>query len=94
MRLTIPTRLVLAHLAAAGWEVYGLEVARATGLESGTVAPILVRLEAHGLATGRWEDVDPAVAGRPRRRYWRLTDAGRDLTNGVAERLQRVRSVG
>ena len=77
-RLTIPTRLVLeAMLVDDKTEVYGLELARAAGLPSGTVHPILARLEGLGWVTSRWEDVDPVEAGRPPRRYYRLTSLGR-----------------
>ena len=76
-RLTIPTRLVLeAMLVDDKTEVYGLELARAAGLPSGTVHPILARLEGLGWVTSRWEDVDPVEAGRPPRRYYRLTSLG------------------
>jgi DNA-binding PadR family transcriptional regulator len=92
-RLTIPTRLVLeALLTDVGTELYGLEMARAAGLPTGTVHPILARLEGQGWVTSRWEDVDPAEAGRPARRYYRLTDEGRRaaparLARGVRPRL-------
>ena len=50
---------------------YGYEVAKATGLASGTLYPILMRLEERGLLTARWE-LGP---GRPRHLY-RLTAEG------------------
>ncbi|HEY6763120.1 MAG TPA: PadR family transcriptional regulator [Baekduia sp.] len=61
---------------------YGLELTRAAGLKTGTVYPILARLEKAGWLTSRWEDVDPAVAGRPRRRMYRLSGEGQ--RNGSA----------
>ena len=77
-RLTIPTRLVLGVLLAdAEAERYGLEIAEASGLPSGTLHPILARLEGLGWVTSRWEDVDPRAVGRPARRYYRLTSTGR-----------------
>src|ERR1700759_1532107 len=76
-RMTMPTQLVLrALLIDPEAELYGLEIGDAAGLASGTVHPILARLEAAGWLTSRWEDVDPAVVGRPARRYYRLTGAG------------------
>src|SRR5690242_11086038 len=85
-RLTIPTRLVLeALLADPDAELYGLELARAAGLPTGTVHPILARLEGTGWVTSRWEDVDPSAAGRPPRRYYRLTPSGiREATARLA----------
>ncbi|MGH8896671.1 MAG: helix-turn-helix transcriptional regulator [Egibacteraceae bacterium] len=55
---------------------YGLEVARASGLSSGTTYPLLARLERAGWLTSAWEDVDQAAEGRRRRRYYRLTAPG------------------
>lgn len=75
-RMTIPTQLVLHGLLEAG-EAYGAQLGAATHLPSGTVHPILARLEGLGWATSRWEDVDPSAEGRPARRYYRLTDDGR-----------------
>ncbi|MBB6628908.1 helix-turn-helix transcriptional regulator [Nocardioides sp. KIGAM211] len=77
-RLTIPTRLVLAALLEdPDTARYGLEIGEVAGLPSGTVHPILARLEGSGWVVSQWEDVDPAAAGRPARRYYRLTDEGR-----------------
>ena len=51
-------------------ERYGYELARATRLSSGTLYPILMRLEERGLLEARWE-----LATRPRHVY-RLTMDG------------------
>jgi PadR family transcriptional regulator, regulatory protein PadR len=75
--MTIPTQRVLASLLGAD-ELYGADIGREAGLPSGTVHPILARLEGLDWATSRWEDVDPRVEGRPPRRYYRLTTEGRD----------------
>jgi PadR family transcriptional regulator len=76
-RMTIPTQLVLfALLDDPESERYGVEIGSAAGLPSGTVHPILTRLEGTGWITSRWEDVDPKAAGRPARRYYRLTAEG------------------
>ncbi|MGH3549256.1 MAG: PadR family transcriptional regulator [Pseudonocardiaceae bacterium] len=59
-------------------ELYGLEIVRASGLEPGTIYPILQRLRGAGWVTDRWEDPAPARReGRPARRYYRLTIEGR-----------------
>jgi PadR family transcriptional regulator len=66
------TRVVLAELAAEpSRDRYGYELAQATGLASGTLYPILMRLEARGLLEARWE----LSEHRPRHVY-RLTEAG------------------
>jgi DNA-binding PadR family transcriptional regulator len=86
--MTIPTQRVLASLLGAD-ELYGADIGRAAGLPSGTVHPILARLEGLGWATSRWEDVDPRVEGRPPRRYYRLTTDGRDQALTALAKVRR-----
>jgi DNA-binding PadR family transcriptional regulator len=69
-------KVVAALLAETGAERYGLQLMQDTGLPSGTLYPILVRLERAGWVESRWEEVDPAAEGRPTRRYYRLTGDG------------------
>lgn len=54
----------------------GADMARLTGIGSGTLYPLLQRLENAGWLKSDWEEVDPAEVGRPRRRYYRLTGDG------------------
>jgi PadR family transcriptional regulator PadR len=76
-RMTIPVQLVLrAMLAEPAREMYGLEICRQAGLPSGTIHPILARFEGLGWLCSHWEDADPQDEGRPRRRYYKLTDDG------------------
>ena len=57
---------------------YGFDILDATGLESGTVYPILSRLENDGLLTSTWEKEARAHKdGRPARRYYSITPAGK-----------------
>lgn len=95
-RLTIPTRLVLGVLLTdPEVERYGLEIAESAGLPTGTLHPILARLEGLGWATSRWEDVDASAVGRPRRRYYRLTGTGRlEATQRLAAARPLPRLVG
>src|SRR3954451_3154761 len=75
--MTIPTQRVLEVLLTdLQRERYGLEIGDAAGLRSGTVHPILARLEAYGWLTSRWEDIDASAEGRPPRRYYTLTAEG------------------
>src|SRR5215469_6851295 len=69
------TLAVLAALCAqpSAWQ-HGYAIARDTGLKSGTLYPILVRLADRGLMEACWEDDQPA--GRPRRHLYRLTPNG------------------
>ena len=71
-------RALLAALAQAGpdWR-HGYDLARSTGLRSGTLYPLLIRLEAQGHLEAEWQP--PAAAGRPPRHAYRLTEAGREL---------------
>lgn len=76
-RMTIPTQLVLRTLLAdPAREMYGAEIGQAAGLPSGTVHPMLARLEGAGWVESRWEDIEPRDEGRPARRYYRLSQDG------------------
>jgi DNA-binding PadR family transcriptional regulator len=86
-RMTIPTQLVLrALLADPSKERYGVEIGAEAGLPSGTIHPILARLEGVGWLTSRWEDIDPRVEGRPARRYYQLTPDGLELARAALAR--------
>ena len=50
---------------------HGYDIARETGLKSGKLYPILIRLADRGWLEASWEDEQPA--GRPRRQLYRLT---------------------
>ena len=57
---------------------YGFDIIESTALPSGTVYPTLGRMEKRGYLDAHWEDRRVAEAeGRPRRRYYELTDEGR-----------------
>ena len=89
-RMTIPTQRVMeALLADPSVELYGIEIGDAAGLPSGTVHPILARLEGLGWLTSRWEDIDPSVAGRPARRYYQLTPDGVQAARSALARAYR-----
>jgi DNA-binding PadR family transcriptional regulator len=53
---------------------YGLVLSRETGLKSGTLYPILMRLADRGLLESRWEA--PEQPGLPARHMYRLTPEG------------------
>ena len=74
-RFSAQTLSVLAALSAdpATW-LHGYLLAKQTGLASGTLYPILIRLAERRLIEARWEDEQPA--GRPRRHLYRLTADG------------------
>ena len=66
---------VLAALVAqpVSWR-HGYDLAGETGLKSGTLYPILIRLADREMVEACWEDGEPA--GRPRRHLYRLTPDG------------------
>jgi PadR family transcriptional regulator PadR len=92
-RMTLQTQLVLrAMLAEPAATRYGLELCDLTGLPSGTVYPIVARLEQCGWLASSWEDPARHVAaGRPRRRYYRLTAEGAAAAPGALARAYRPR---
>lgn len=93
MRRRAMSRSTVAVLRAlAEGAEYGFDVMEATGLASGTVYPILGRLESRGYASSRWED--PEVhrrEGRPARKYYQITAEGRAT---LFDELERFRELG
>ena len=82
--LSSATALVLDALGRGSR--HGFDILDATGLPSGTVYPILRRLEQEGLARSRWESAKLAQSEqRPPRRYYELTREG-------LERLEAARA--
>lgn len=75
-RITAQTLEVLGSLVSSTEEVSGADIARETGLTSGTLYPILIRLEESRWIESRWESADPRELGRPRRRLYRITTFG------------------
>jgi DNA-binding PadR family transcriptional regulator len=89
-RLGLTATLLLQALARG--HGYGFDLMDATGLPSGTVYPLLRRLEARGLVRSRWEREAAAHgAGRPRRRNYELTAIGETaLHAGLSEQRARL----
>src|ERR671916_502608 len=76
MKVTYSTTLVIQALAHG--VRHGFDILEATDLPSGTVYPILRRLEREAFVAAHWEDA--AIAHqeqRPPRRYYELTAAGK-----------------
>ncbi|HUQ81089.1 MAG TPA: PadR family transcriptional regulator [Gemmatimonadaceae bacterium] len=91
-RLTLPTAMVL--LAVSRNYRYGFDISDVTGLPSGTVYPVLRRLEDAGLLRSRWEAAQTARAEqRPPRRYYTITASGAQSVRDAVDRyptLQRA----
>jgi len=77
-RLSHQTLRVLAALLTDDHrgELSGAQLSRETGLASGSLYPMLARLEDAGWLSSRWETEDPRALGRPRRRFYRVTGLG------------------
>jgi len=68
-------RMVLAVLLHANGEwSHGYELVRLADVKSGTLYPLLIRLEAQGYLEAQWQQ--PAEGGRPPRHAYRLTASG------------------
>jgi DNA-binding PadR family transcriptional regulator len=91
--MTLQTQLVLrAMLAEPTSKRYGLQLCEETGLPSGTIYPIVARLEQLGWVMSTWEDpVEHITQGRPRRRYCQLTDDGAEQARDALARAYRPR---
>lgn len=93
MRLTYPTALVLQALLDD--RHHGFDIMDATGLPSGTVYPILRRLDAEGCVRSRWEkDGVARKEQRPPRRYYELTTGGRRLAAEAKTRTTAMAAAG
>ena len=87
-RLSQQGLLVLkTFLDAAGSQLCGADIMAAADLPSGTVYPILRRFERAGFLNSVWEDASPTQLGRPRRRLYALTSAGREATRDALSAL-------
>ena|SRR3984893_5735970 len=64
------------------WQ-HGYELSKETGLKSGTLYPILIRLSDQGLLNSRWKDAERP--GRPPRHVYRLTTTGLALAREQVE---------
>lgn len=89
-RLTLPTAMVL--MAVSRQYRYGFDISDATGLPSGTVYPVLRRLEEAGLLRSRWEAEQHARAEqRPPRRYYAITGAGAAVVREALDRYPNLK---
>ena len=71
---------------------HGFDIMDATRLPSGTVHPILGRLERDGYVRSRWEAAATAVREkRPPRRYYEVTAAG---AKALAYSIEHYRTLG
>ncbi len=92
-KMTTPTKAVLRAMLERPTEpMYGLEICEAADLASGTIHPILARLEGAGWLESFWEDIDPSKEGRPKRRYYRFSPDGAELARDALARAYQARN--
>jgi PadR family transcriptional regulator len=91
LRLSRQTvNLLEAFIAEPGEWRYGYDLSRDTGLKSGTLYPILMRLEKRKLLETRWELIEN---GKPPRHMYRLTLRGRELSREAVKRMSARRAI-
>jgi DNA-binding MarR family transcriptional regulator len=77
LRLTGSTLKVIGALMEVPLDgLSGADISRSTGVASGTLYPILYRLERLGWLQSEWEEGIPAALGRPRKRLYTVTPMG------------------
>jgi PadR family transcriptional regulator, regulatory protein PadR len=77
VKMTGPLERVLrVFLADVSAPRYGYDLMKAARLPSGTLYPMLARLQDEGLVATQWEQQREDAAGRPPRKYYRLTGEG------------------
>ncbi len=77
LRITGPLlRVMQVFLTNPSGQISGTDLMSVTSLASGTLYPMLKRLEVAKWLESEWEDVSPQAIGRPRRRLYRITGVG------------------
>jgi PadR family transcriptional regulator len=91
--MTYQTALVLEAIAAG--RHHGWDIMDATDLPSGTVYPILRRIEEEGLVRAKWErEAAARREQRPARRYYELTAAGVTRLGEARARFRAMPAIG
>lgn len=90
--LSSQARLLLGALLdePREWQ-YGYELSKTTGLKSGTLYPLLMRLAEHGLLQTDWKESDEP--GRPPRHIYRLTAHGAKVARNEVDENPARRTV-
>jgi PadR family transcriptional regulator PadR len=89
VRMSAPTLRVLKFmLEAPRTPRSGAELSRYLNIKSGTLYPLLARLEAAGWLKSEWEQIEPSQEARPRRRFYILTGIGQTSASRELADLQ------
>ena len=92
IRLTHATAMILQALASGSR--HGFQIMEVTGLPSGTVYPVLRRLEREDAVVSEWEAEEQArEAGRPARRVYGLTESGQQVAELARQRLANTQRI-
>ena len=87
-------KVFAAMLEDQSGQHFGYELMKQTKLMSGTIYPILARLENEGILESDIEEIDPVVAGRRARTYYRLTGHGvKAARNSLRDALSTLQTV-
>lgn len=90
-RITTQTLSILGEfLARPSQEITGADIAKRTGLKSGTLYPALFRLERAEWLQSKWEEGIPQELGRPRRRMYMLTALGEEQARLIRARVSEM----
>jgi PadR family transcriptional regulator PadR len=94
IKMTGPIQQVLqVMLADPAAPRYGLEISKLAGLHTGTLYPVMARLEAVGWVESSWEDPDLGVREkRPRRRHYQLTRDGAEQARFALAEIALIRN--
>lgn len=71
---------------------WGMKLSDELDLRSGTIYPLLARLEKAEWLESSWEEIDPREEGRPRRRLYRLTGEGERIAASELSQLGAART--
>lgn len=77
--------LVVMSEQPRAWQ-YGYELSKRTGLKSGTLYPLLLRLSDQGLLEAQWQE--PERPGKPPRHVYRLTPNGLAFARAITLPIQ------
>lgn len=86
--------VLAAFLKSSAEPKYGLQLMNETGIQAGSLYPILQRFEDQGWIEAHWEDIDPSREGRPRRRYYSITGVGHEAARQELRSALRRLTVG
>jgi DNA-binding PadR family transcriptional regulator len=76
LRSKVRRSVLLVLIEGQGSEWSGADLMKHLDVGPGTIYPVLVALERHGMVESRWEDSTAQELGRPRRRLYRITPLG------------------